>query len=322
LAALAQAYGLAAKISDQILSAETIFLSVLRAKEGVKVAQASLDAYRVQLRTATELWKGGVGLRIDVDRATSQVASAERDLVQRQNDLNMARAALNDQIGEPLDAEPELTDVPAPAGILGTPRSSERAELLSQAARQRSEARSAELGVKAAEKGIKLARSSTDPTVSLALAGNYYPTTSFSYPRPSTGTLSLNVSIPIYDGGLARARVDDARAALETAKAQANAVRRAISLQAQDAFLDVDTAQKSLAAAEEALKAAVAARELARQRYEGQVGLYLEVTDAQAALTAAQTGRVNALYDLFIAKARLQRALGDLTLPSQPAAKP
>jgi outer membrane protein TolC len=41
------------------------------------------------------------------------------------------------------------------------------------------------------------------------------------------------------------------------------------------------------------------------------VGLYIEVTDAQSALTAAQAAKVQATYDLLTARAQLAHALND-----------
>jgi outer membrane protein TolC len=319
IAATAAEFAVRSRISDQILGTKIAYMNVLRAAQGVKVAQATLDAYREQLKTATALWKQGIGQRIDVYRATSQVANAEKDLVQRSNDLNMARSVLNDQIGLPLGTATQLAEIPASEYQAGN----EAVEALSSAAlKHRSEAKSAALGVAAAQKGIRLARASNDPTVALAVSCAYFPTTSFSYPRQSIGTLSLTVNIPIYDGGEARAKSDDAAATLDTAKAQEEQVRRAISLQVQNALNGVESARKSVLAAEASLQAAIEARALAQQRFENQVGLYLEVTDAQAALSAAQAGRVNATYDLRIAEAQLERAIGDLTVPAQESRKP
>ena len=317
MAALAQEYAVRSRISDQILATKIAFVNALRAGEGVRVAQSTLDAYREQLRITTELWKQGTGQRIDVYRATSQVANAEKDLVERQNDLDMARSVLNDEIGVQLDSNMSLEDVRESISKDGR-RDSDRSEtLIELAKRQRSESKSAALGVIAAQKGIKLARSSSDPTVLLALSGSYFPTTSFTYPRQSVGVLTLSVNIPIFDGGEARARVEEARATLDTVKTQEQQVQRAIALQVQNAWDGVLSARKSLQAAITSLTAAISARNLAGQRFENQVGLYLEVTDSQAALSAAQASQINAAYDLLIADAQLQRATGDLTLSAQ-----
>ena len=82
-------------------------------------------------------------------------------------------------------------------------------------------------------------------------------------------------------------------------------------MQVQNAALDVETARKREIAARAELEAAIAARKLAQQRFESQVGLYIEVTDAQSALTAAQAAKVQATYDLLTARAQLAHALND-----------
>lgn len=306
LYALSAQYGLTSTTESTALNATTSYYDLLRTDQSVRVAQASLDAYRAQLATNTRLYEGGVGQKIDVLRAQSQVADAERELVRRQNERNAARSRLNDLIGRPLDADTTVTPsagTPASEGI-------DRPSLIQQALGQRTEVLAAETEVRAAEKGIKLARASNEPKVTVSLAGNYYPTTSFQYVRQSTAALTLGVSIPLYDGGLAQDRVREARALATEAKAREDRVRRDVALQVQTAALDVETARKRLDASNVAVTAASAARDLAQQRYEAQVGVYLEVTDAQAALTQAQAAQVDATYDLLTAQARLTRALG------------
>ena len=51
-------------------------------------------------------------------------------------------------------------------------------------------------------------------------------------------------------------------------------------------------------------------RQLAELRYKGQVGLYLEVTDAQAALVQAENNQVDAVYNYLVARAQFQNAVG------------
>lgn len=312
LLALASEYDLSATQADADLTGTAAYYDLLRAEQSVRVAQAALDAYREQLKTSTRLFEGGVGQKIDVLRAQSQVADAERELVRQQNGLSSARSRLNDLVGRPLDeettvtsGEPPTTEVTLAAPTLNRPT------LVIQALDRRPEILASTTEVRAAEKGIKLARASTDPRFSVGLAGTYYPTTSFQYVRQSTAAITLGVTVPIYEGGLARERVREARALVDAAKAREDRVRRDVALQVQNAALDVETARKRLAAANVAVSAATAARDLAQQRYEAQVGLYLEVTDAQAALTQAQAAQVDAAYDLLTARARLTRAVGD-----------
>ena len=308
---LSAGYAVDAATKDQELSTTTAFYAVRRAAQAVEVAKASLEDYKQQLATTTKLFQGGIGQKIDVYRAQSQVADAERELTRRSNDLSSANSALNDLFGRPLDDPLELVEPMAAPERVGTAASDDRPKLIAKALDRRSEALAAHLQVAAAEKGIKIAQAANGLSASVSLGGTHYPTTSFSSPRENVGALTVMVSIPLFDGGLGREQVNEARSMVRSAKEQEDQTRRAIALQVQKADLDVETARKSLEAAKVALKAAEAARKLAQERYEAQVALYLEVTDAQSALTAAQAGLVDATYDLITAQARLSRALSE-----------
>ena len=317
LLALASAYRLQSVKEDQDLQTTTEFYEVLRAQQNVGVAKASLDANREQLAIAKRLFDGGVGQKIDTLRAESQVAQAERELVKRNNDLDSARSGLNDLIGQPLDSSLTLAEVEE-GDATATPSTDDRSTLIAEALDKRPEALAASIEVKAAEKGVKIARTGNAPSVAVSLSGTRYPTTSFAQPRQDVAALTLSVSLPIFDGGLTRARVQEARQEVNTAKARQDQQRRDIALQVQNAALDVRTEQKKLDAANVALTAATAARKLAQQRFESQVGIYSEVTDAQSELTSAQAAQVEATYDLLTAKARLARALSRPLLSSAP----
>lgn len=308
---LSAGYAVEAAKQDQELTTTTAFYAVRRAEQAVEVAKASLEDYKQQLATTTKLFQGGIGQKIDVYRAQSQVADSERELTRRRNDLSSANSVMNDLLGRPLDdplvlVEPEV--VPASTEIT---QPDDHSKLIAQALDRRSEALAAHLQVAAAEKGIKVAQAANGANASVSLGGTHYPTTSFSSPRENVGTLTVMVSVPIFDGGLGREQVNEARSMVRSAKEREIETRRAIALQVQKADLDVETARKSLDAAKVALKAADAARKLAQERYEAQVALYLEVTDAQSALTAAQAALVDATYDLITAQARLSRALSE-----------
>ena len=237
------------------------------------------------------------------------MADAERELTRRLNDLSSAKSSLNDQLGRPLDNPLDLVEPSTAERMPDVLVPSDREKLIAQALDRRSEALAAHIQVAAAEKGIKIAQAANGVSASVSVSGTHYPTTSFATPRENVGALTLMVSVPIFDGGLGRSQVNEAKAMVQSAKEQESQTRRAISLQVQKASLDLETTRQSYVAAKVALTAAEAARKLAQQRYEAQVALYLEVTDAQAALASAQAGLVDATYDLIIAQARLSRAL-------------
>jgi outer membrane protein TolC len=168
----------------------------------------------------------------------------------------------------------------------------------------------AEVNLRMAQTGIKLARAGLEPRLGINLSGDYYPTVSFSYPRQQTAAITAMLTIPLYDGGATRDKIGEARLRKDNAETSVDSIKSNISLDTRNAYLNWLTAANQIEAANSALRQAIATRQLAQIRYEGQVGLYLEITDAQTALVAAENNQVNAVYDYLVARAQFKNAIG------------
>lgn len=333
LQSLADQFVLTQIRNARILRAQSIYFNLLRAQHQVEVAQATLNSAQEQLATAQKLNLAGVGQKIDVLRAATQVAQNQQQVVAAQNNLEIARSSFNDLVGRPLDAPMQVEDVPgvtvgtdvttAPT-IVGAPTTlptpfavppSALAGIdvnrsLQTALASRPEILAGQVNVRVSELGITLARAGDLPTFALNAAGNYYPTTSFQFPRQRTAQISATVTIPIYDGGLTRDRVDEARLRTANAQTQLASERSDVALDVRQSYLNLITAARQIDAANAALQQAIATRQLAQIRYAGQVGLFLEVTDAQAALVQAQNNQVDAVYNYLVARAQFANAQG------------
>ena len=317
----------------RILRAQTIYFNTLRAQHQVDVAQAVLNNAERQLQDATNLNAAGVGQRIDVLRAQTQVATAQQNLFSTQNNFSIALTSFNDLVGRPLSASVRLADPPGTAirppvtnfSSVGAPDLKAEAPLptapdevaaidinraLQTANTQRPEILQAQVNVRVAETGIKLSRAGLEPTFSLSAAGNYYPTPSFQFPRQRTGQLTATLNIPLYDGGATRDRVQESKLRSQNAQTSLASTRSDVALDVRQTYLNLVTSAQQIGAANAALQAAIGARQLAQLRYQGQVGLYLEITDAQAALVQAENNQVDAVYNYLVARAQFQNAVG------------
>ncbi|MDQ2800474.1 MAG: TolC family protein, partial [Armatimonadota bacterium] len=317
----------------RILRAQTIYFNTLRAQHQVDVAGAALNNAQRQLQDATNLNAAGVGQKIDVLRAQTQVSTAQQNLTAAQNNLGIAVTSFNDLVGRALEAPVRLLD---PPGVIiqqpvtdfsrvGAPDTKAQLPLpaapsevgginiansLQAANRQRPEILQAQVNVRVAETGVKLSRAGLEPTFSLSAAGNYYPTPSFQFPRQRTAQLTATLNIPLYDGGATRDRVQESRLRTQNAQTSLASTRSDVALDVRQAYLNLATAAEQIGAANAALQSAIGARQLAQLRYQGQVGLYLEVTDAQAALVQAENNQVDAVYNYLVARAQFQNAVG------------
>lgn len=315
---------------DRVLLARTTYYNYLRATRQVQVNEAALRAAQSQRDIARRLYEGGIGQKIDFLRAETNVASAEQDLTRAQNNAEIARASFNDLVGRPLTAPVNAQDVEgvtfdigaAATGTVGSnppaPYTVPAAELdinpedaIATGQSRRPEVLQNAVLVRVAETGVKLARAGQEPGFTLSAAGNYFPTTSFQTPRERTAGITASLIIPLYDGGATRSRVTEARTRVETAQANLGSSKSDVALTVRQAYLNLQTAARQINAANATLAQALAARQLAQVRYEGQVGLFLEVTDAQAALVRAQNTQVDAVYDYLIARARFANATGE-----------
>lgn len=315
---------------ERVLLAKTTFYNHLRAVHQVQVSEAALRAVQSQRDIAKKLYEGGIGQKIDFLRAETNVASAEQDLTRAQNDAEISRAAFNNLVGRPLNAPVNAKDVEGVtfgessiiAGPVGsnppTPYTVPTTELninpdsaIEIAQSRRPDVLQNAVLVRVAETGVKLARAGQEPGFTLSAAGNYFPTTSFQTPRERTAGITASLIIPLYDGGATRERVTEARTRVETAQANLESSKTDAALFTRQAYLNLQTAARQINAANATLAQALAARQLAQIRYEGQVGLFLEVTDAQAALVRAQNAQVDAVYDYLIARARFANATGE-----------
>ncbi len=333
LQSLADTFILGQVRNARILRAQTIYFNTLRAQHQVDVANAELANAQRQLTDATNLNTAGVGQRIDVYRAQTQVATAEQDVATAENNYGVALESFNDLVGRPLNAPVILQDAPgvtialpvtdfsqvgAPDIKAAPPLPNAPGEVaaininsaLQAANRQRPEILQAQVNVRVAQTGIKLARAGQEPTFSLAAAGDYYPDTNFQFPRKRTAQITANLNIPLYDGGATRDRIQESRLSTQNAQTSLASTRSDVALDVRQSYLNLATAARQIGAANAALQSAIAARQLAELRYQGQVGLYLEVTDAQSALVQAENNQVDAVYNYLVARAQFQNAVG------------
>ena len=123
-----------------------------------------------------------------------------------------------------------------------------------------------------------------------------------------TWTAGAILSVPIWDGGVTKAKVRQAKADVQNSAATlakskisvAKEVRNA-ALNLQEAALRTQTTAHAVSLAEDALS-------IATDRYDAGIAVLVEVTNAQSQLTQTRFNCVNAQYDYAVALAQLQRA--------------
>jgi len=311
---------------NQIVSdVKAAFYDVLRAKALQKVAEEDLKNTQDRLKDAESKLAARVVTKFDVLRAQTDVAAAQQNVIVAKNTVKTDLAVLNMVLGikvtTPLEvAETGAVIEPALAGSANVQTDEslgpEFESDLKEALIQRPEIQVASASIEAAQKGVTFARRSQMPSLNLSWGYLYAPNAGGTTPLVHTWNAQAVLSLPIFDGGLARARRQEARGVLAGAETLRREAVDQVTLEVEQAYLSVNEARQRVEVANQSLNQATEAFNLAKVRYQAGVSAHagisplLELSDAQSALTLASSNQVNALYDFNSASARLDRALG------------
>jgi outer membrane protein TolC len=97
---------------------------------------------------------------------------------------------------------------------------------------------------------------------------------------------------------------------------------RQIELEVRTAYSDFIEAREVLESQQKVQEQADEALREARARAEAGTGTQLDVLDAETSLTQARTTQIQALHDYAVARARLERAIGEDMIQKSAPSKP
>jgi outer membrane protein len=326
---LATRLDLSRVVNDQVATVKSAFYDVLRGQALRKVAEDDLATAQLRLKDAQSRLEAQVVTKFDVLRAQTDVASALQTLISARNRVEQLYAVLDSAIGIRGDIRlhaseagavlepPEMGQMGSvPGYVAGSP---EVEKYIKQAIVARPEVSEADADIKAALEGLRVAARSSLPSLSIGWGYVYAPDAGGANPVYHQWVASALFSVPIYDAGVARARETEAKGVIQNAQASRRDAEDQVTLDVQQALIAVSDAQERVGVANISLVDAHSAYDLANLRYNagvsGHAGIspLLELSDAQAALTLAESNQVNALYDYNNARSLLARALGQYT---------
>ena len=290
--------------------AAAAYFDVLRRQALLDVARQTLAENQRALGDVQKRSAAGDAAQLDVLQAQVPVASAQAALDGAANDLAVADETLNSLLGRPLDAPLLLADIPPTA--LALPYTLAQAE---QFALTRSpDLRAAEATVRADRAALDAARLSREPAYSLqAIDIRSKDVTSFQ----SEDTVQAAVTLPLSDGGLGRAQVQESQAALAGATAQVEVVRRTVVAGVSAAYLTAASRRRQIESARTARDIAQITYDKTTLGYRNGLFPLLQVLNARAALTQARIAYTQAVYDAAAASTTLSTAFaGSVPTPA------
>jgi outer membrane protein len=301
---------LAAARNDLKLEIARAFWAVVTSTEAVRVVDESVRRMDAMLEDVRNSLKVGLVAPNDVLSVEAQRARQQMFLVQARNALDQALLDLRRLIGDPpdspiaLDAALESAPGPVPA-----PDS-----LVDAARGARPDRKALETRLLGAVDRRQASEANRRPTLSVGGGLNLSNPNPLIFPRAAqwNGTFdaSVNLSWTFWDFGRTQADIAAASAAERAARERLLEFDTTLDVEVRQRRLDLDSARAAVASAEESVRAATEARRVAGERFAAGVATPTDVLNAQLALLQAGLDRTQALANVRLAEARLDRALG------------
>ena len=283
------------------------YLDVLRAERALAAAESTVASLAAHVADVSSLYERELVARNDLLAAQVSLADAEQARLRSANGLELARAAYNRWLGEPLDRLPALD--PAVATV-APPAGAELAALIEQALASRPELAGLDAQAQALSARAQSQRAESWPQ--LGLLADYQYLENEVLDTDGFAAVGVGFSWNVFDGGQARQRANATARAGRAAAEQRDDLRSRIALEVRAAWLDLREAEARVPVAGQAVEQAEENLRVAKELYGAGLGTNTEVLDAEALRLTSVSNRDNAVLDLALAGFRLQRALGDL----------
>jgi len=305
----------------QVVALEAIaaYDGYLLALERVRVAENVVRQKEKQLEMARNRRAAGVATELDVLRFEVDLANARTQLLRLRGAADLARSRLNAVMVRPMDDAVEPTD-----RLEYRPVEVDLDEVVRRALADRPEVDSIRLTVRAFEQAIRIAAADGKPSLEFSGAYGYSvrERSDFFDPDFQKWNAGLTLRVPVFDGFRTQGKVAQARADVARLDHDRIAIETRIQLEAKDAHDALRVAKSVYETTLLTVTQAEKALTMTEANYRFGAATILDVLDAQAALTAAETNRAEALWAHSVARAALRYVMGEPPLEDVPVPAP
>ncbi|HEV2283085.1 MAG TPA: TolC family protein [bacterium] len=295
----------AATAGQTVLAVRQAYFNYVQSEGQVAAAQRAVVASQENVRVTQAQVNVGTSPEFNLLQAQVQLAQAQRTLTQAKAAAVQAEQQLAAVVNLPISSAIAAT---TPMGLPAPPQDVEA--LVKQGLSTRPEIAQAQAAIQAAQAAVDLAAAGLRPNITLT-GGPQMQSNTLSTSTPVTWAGTLALTLAIFDGGLTKAKVEQARQQLALTRVQREQTQQTVEEQVRAAYLNLQQAAESLASAQAGLTAAQEALRIAGVRFQAGVGTQLEVVTAIQNLAAADAAVVQALFQYNLALAQIDQAVGN-----------
>lgn len=292
--------------ADVVLNVRRAYFAALRAQRLLEVAHATVESRQLIVDQVSELVKAQLKSSLDLSVVQTNLAEAKLLLASAENERRAAHAQLAEAMGQ---RDPELFELaeepPPPVTPLAL------SELRATALRMRPEISSMRLEAESARSLSEAERALRLPTISAVAAAGVIPAR-VSNLESDYVAAGVNVSLPFLNGGLYKARQQEAELRARSLDRRVRDLENRITRDVTTAWLDANTASERVGLTRQYVEQARESLELAQARYDLGLSSIVELSQSQLISTNAEIQYASAQYDLQVRRAVLEYQSGTL----------
>jgi len=297
---------------DVICGTARAYYGAVLAAENLQAAEQAVRSATADLQRAESVRAAGMSTDVDVLSIRVHLAAVTEQRINRTADLEVARAALNDALGLPLDTPHTLTTSLAALDLPDLAID----ELEHSAAASRPEAREMHLATTLAQTQADGARGAMLPEVSFR--GAFEADRQRFINRGGANWLAaISLRWNLFNGSADKARIAETAHLVKRAESDAQRTDSAVRLQVRRAYAGLKAAQQRIEVAKAAVAEAEESLRITQNRYEAGMNNVTDLLRTETAVLESHTRYLAAIHDQRVAATMLELAAGRLNADSE-----
>lgn len=292
-----------------ILTVKTTYYSYLASERTKEIREEAVKRGEEQLKLAQSKFDVGSASKSDVLKAKVQYGNDKLSLLEAENAVSINRANLAYLIGIDVNSDIEFSRETPKRDYSGSEN-----EALKFGLSNHPGLLSTESNLSAARYGVKSIWGRYAPSISVRVSrgwsNEYWGMVNDFSDDDARWTISTSLDFTIFDNFSRKAAMASAKASLNDARVAYHYQRNSVANEIKKAYLDMNKAFEALKLADENESAATEDMALVQEKYNLGAATILELLDAQVSLITAQNSKIQAEFDLNLAIARLENAMG------------
>jgi outer membrane protein len=294
-------------VQELTYDVSTVYLKIEHLAALEQAYDARIASLEAQEKRVTLLMQVGKAPRLDHLKIHGALTKGRHDRLQIENRRREAYTMFYQLLGmAPPASDVALVHYAAAAAPDWNLDTLQRLALV-----QRPELRINERQVAIGTNKERIARGERLPT--LSVVGSVQELAGADLQFTNEWNVGLQLTVPLVDGGVRRAHEEDAAIARQQSEYALDQTRLEVTRQVQDSWDALNEAGSRLAVTETSIAEATEALAIEKLKYEQGVGITTDLLNAESALLVAEADRLQAQFDLIIARLNILRVTGELS---------